>query len=95
MHSMAPKTKKPRQRKFKIRWTWPYLIKEVYDNGLVDATTLHNQKLGRVNVSKIKPYHEPETTKAYALQALICHILDGRNTITPQGRRVWYTINPQ
>ena len=67
------KQKKPGQGKFKIRWAGPYLIKKIYNNGTVDVTTLEHQELGRINMSKIKPYHEPETAAAYALQALACH----------------------
>ena len=51
----------------------PYLIRHVYDNGSVDATTLQGEELGRV---KFKPYQEPQTTQAYALEILACHILE-------------------
>ena len=47
----------------------------MYNNSIVDVTTLEHQDLGRINMSKIKPYHEPETTAAYTLQALACHNL--------------------
>ena len=66
----------PGPGKFKIRWAGPYLIKQVYDNGSVDVTTLQGDSLGRVNMNKLKPYHEPETTQAYALQILACHLLE-------------------
>ena len=66
----------PRPGKFKIRWAGPYLIKQVYDNGSVDVTTLQGESLGRVNMNKLKPYHEPETTRAYALQIIACHLLE-------------------
>lgn len=69
-HFMALKTKNPRQGKFKIRWTRPYLIKEVYNNGSVDVITFQDQKLGRISMSKIKPYYEPDMAKAYVLQTL-------------------------
>jgi hypothetical protein len=66
----------PGPSKFKIRWAGPYMIKQVYDNGSVDVTTLQGDSLGRVNMNKLKPYQEPETTQAYALQILVCHILE-------------------
>ena len=66
----------PGPGKFKIRWAGPYLIKQVYDNGSVDVTTLQGDSLGQVNMNKLKPYHEPETTQAYALQILACHLLE-------------------
>ena len=66
----------PGPGKFKIRWARPYLIKQVYDNGSVDVTTLQGDNLGRVNMNKLKPYQEPETTQAYALQILARHILE-------------------
>jgi hypothetical protein len=62
--------------KFKIRWAGPYLIQQVYDNGSVDVTTLQGDSLGRVNMDKLKPYQEPESTQAYALQILARHILE-------------------
>ena len=52
------------------------MIKQVYDNGSVDVTTLQGEELGRVNMNKLKPYQEPETTQAYALQILACHLLE-------------------
>ena len=55
----------PGPGKFKIRWAGPYLIKHVYDNRLVDVTTLHGESLGWVNMNKLKPYQEPESTQAY------------------------------
>lgn len=66
----------PGPGKFKIRWAGPYLVEQVYDNGSVDVTTLQGESLGRVNMNKLKPYQEPETTQAYALQILACHILE-------------------
>jgi hypothetical protein len=66
----------PGPGKFKIRWAGPYLIKQVYDNGSVDVTTLQGEELGRVNMNKLKPYQEPETTQAHALQILACHLLE-------------------
>jgi hypothetical protein len=57
----------PGPGKFKIRWAGPYLIKHVYGNGSVDITTLQGDELGRVNMSKLKPYQEPETTQAHAV----------------------------
>lgn len=62
--------------KFKIRWAGPYLIQQVYDNGSVDVTTLQGVSLGRVNMNKLKPYQELDSTQAYALQILACHILE-------------------
>jgi hypothetical protein len=50
----------------------------VYENGSVDVTTLQGEKLGRVNMNKLKPYQEPETTQAYALQILACHLLEAK-----------------
>ena len=52
----------PGPGKFKIRWAGPYLIKQVYDNGSVDVTTLQGDSLRRVNMNKLKPYQEPKTT---------------------------------
>jgi hypothetical protein len=89
-HNTTPKTRfYPGQRvlwhlrhkipgpgKFKIRWAGPYLIQQVYDNGSVDVTTLQGDSLGRVNMNKLKPYQEPESTQAYALQILARHILE-------------------
>ena len=69
------KQKKPGQGKFKIRWAGPYLIKNVYDNGTVEVPTLKHQELKRINMSKMKPYHEPEMATAYTLQLLTCHNL--------------------
>jgi hypothetical protein len=34
----------------------------------VDVSTLQGETLGRVNMSKIKPYHEPLQAKAYVLE---------------------------
>lgn len=42
--------------KFKIRWAWPDLIKDIYNNGSVDVTTLQGEEFGRVNMNKLKPY---------------------------------------
>ena len=42
----------------------------------MDVTTLQGDNLGRVNMNKLKPYQEPETTQAYALQILARHILE-------------------
>ena len=39
-----------------------------YDNGLVDVTTLQGESLGRVNMNKLKPYQELDTTQTYALE---------------------------
>ena len=66
----------PGPGKFKIRWAGPYLIEQIYDNGSVDVTTLQGESLGRVNINKLKPYQELESTQAYALQILACHILE-------------------
>jgi hypothetical protein len=52
----------PRPGKFKIRWAGPYLIQQVSENGSVDVTTLQEEKLGQVNMNKLKPYQELETT---------------------------------
>ena len=68
----------PGPGKFKIRWAGPYVIKQLYDNGSVDVTTLQGDELGRVNMNKLKPYQEPETTQAYALQILACHLLEAK-----------------
>ena len=59
---------KPGPGKFRIRWSGPYEIKEIYDNNTVDVNTLQGQPLGRVNMSKIKPYHEPLEANAYVLE---------------------------
>jgi hypothetical protein len=45
--------------KFSIRWCGPYGIKEIYYNNTVDVNTLQEESLRRVNMSKIKPHHEP------------------------------------
>ena len=42
----------------------------------MDVTTLQGEELGRVNMNKLKPYQEPQTTQAYALQILACHLLE-------------------
>jgi hypothetical protein len=59
---------KPGTCKFRIQWSGPYEIMEIYDNNTVDVSTLQGETLGRVNMSKIKPYHEPFKAKAYALE---------------------------
>ena len=59
---------KPGPGKFRIRWSGPYEITEIYDNNTVDVSTLQGENLGRVNMSKIKPYHEPLEAKAYVLE---------------------------
>jgi hypothetical protein len=59
---------KPGPDKFRIRWSRPYEIIEIYDNNTVDVSTLQGETLGRINMSKIKPYHEPLEAKAYVLQ---------------------------
>jgi hypothetical protein len=41
---------------------------EIYDNNTVDVSTLQGENLGMVNMSKIKPYHEPLEAKAYVLK---------------------------
>ena len=64
--------------KFKIRWAGPYLIKQVYDNGSVDVTTIQGESLGHVNMNKLKPYQEPESTQVYTLQIMACHILEAK-----------------
>ena len=66
----------PGPGKFKVRWAGPYLIKQIYDNGSLDVTTLQGESLGRVNMNKLKPYQEPDTTQAYTLQILAWHILE-------------------
>jgi hypothetical protein len=68
----------PGPGKFKIRWAGPYLIEQVYDNGSVDVTTMQGEDLGLVNLNKLRPYHEPESTQAYALQILACHIHEAK-----------------
>ena len=47
----------------------------MYGNGSVDVTTLQGEDLGQVNMNKLKPYQELESTQAYVLQILACHIL--------------------
>jgi hypothetical protein len=59
---------KPGPGKFRIRWSGPYEITEIYGNNTVDVSTLQGENLGRVNMSKIKPYHEPLEAKAYVLE---------------------------
>jgi hypothetical protein len=59
---------KPGPGKFRIRWSGPYEITEIYGNNTVDVSTLQGETLGRVNMSKIKPYHEPLEAKAYVLE---------------------------
>jgi hypothetical protein len=59
---------KPGLGKFRIQWSGPYEITKIYDNNTVDVSTLQGETLGRVNMSKIKPYHEPPETKAYVLE---------------------------
>ena len=59
---------KPEPGKFRIRWSGPYEIKEIYDNNTVDVNTLQGEPLGRINMRKIKPYHEPLETNAYILE---------------------------
>ena len=59
---------KPSPGKFRIRWNGPYEIIEIYDNNTVDVSTLQGELLGRVNMSKIKPYLEPLEAKTYALE---------------------------
>ncbi len=49
------------------------------------VTTLQGEEFGQVNMNKLKPYQEPETTQAYALQILACHILEAEiRTKKPQ-----------
>ena len=51
----------PGQGKFKIRWAGPNLIQQVYDNGWIrNITTLQGDRLGRVNMNKLKPCQEPQ-----------------------------------
>jgi len=59
---------KPGPGKFRIRWSGLYEITEIYGNNIVDVSTLQGENLGRVNMSKIKPYHEPLEAKAYVLE---------------------------
>lgn len=59
---------KPGPGKFISQWSGPYEIKEIYDNNTVDVNTLQGEPLGRINMSKIKPYHEPLEAKAYVLE---------------------------
>lgn len=54
--------------KFRIRWSGPYEIKEIYNNNTIDVITLQGESLGRVNMSKIKPYHEPWEANTYVLE---------------------------
>lgn len=49
--------------KFRIRWSGPYIIKEIYNNNTMDVITLQGENIGRVNMSKIKPYHESLRSK--------------------------------
>lgn len=44
--------------------------------GQVDVTSLQGEELGYVNMNKIKPYQEPKTSQAYALQIMASHILE-------------------
>ena len=59
---------KPGPGKFRIRWSGPYEITEIHGNNTVDVSTLQGESLGRVNMSKIKPYHELLEAKAYVLE---------------------------
>lgn len=59
---------KPRPQKYRNRWSGPYKIKEIYDNNTMDVNTLQGEPLGRVNMSKINPYHEPLEAKTYVLE---------------------------
>lgn len=68
----------PKPNKIKIQRARPYLIEQIYNNGSVNVTTLQGKQLGRVNMKKLKPYQEPKTSQAYALQNLACHILEAK-----------------
>ena len=59
---------KPGPGKFRIQWSGPYEITEIYGNNTVDVATLQGEPLGRENMSKIPPYHEPLEAKAYVLE---------------------------
>ena len=59
---------KPGPGKFKIRWSGPYEITKIYNNNTINVSTLQGEPLGRVNMSKVKPYHEPLEAKAYVLE---------------------------
>ena len=40
-------------------------MERTLQNSAMDVNTLQGEPLGRVNMSKIKPYHEPLEAKAY------------------------------
>ena len=68
-------------KKFRIRWSGPYKTKEFNDNNTVDVNTLQGKHLGRVYMSKIKPYHEPLEAKAYVLEVEDTTILSLEKTV--------------
>ena len=77
---------KPGPGKSRIRWSGPYEIKEIYNNNTVDVMTLQGDSLGRVNMSKIKPFHEPLEAKAYVME-----IDDTKNS--SQGETIEVSMN--
>lgn len=73
-------------KKFRIRWSGPYEIKEIYDNNTVDVNTLQGEPIGRVNIKNIKPYHEPLEAKSYVLEI-------GDTTNSSQGETIQVCMN--
>lgn len=43
--------------KFRMHWLWPYVIKEITDEGVIQLVKLNGDPfLGKVNGNRLKPY---------------------------------------
>jgi hypothetical protein len=51
-----PKATKIKGEKFKLLWKSPYEVQKVFNNNMVELSTLSNDDMEKVNINKLKEY---------------------------------------
>jgi hypothetical protein len=56
-----PNTSKIKGNKFKLPWECPYKMQKIFNNNMVESSTLNNSDVEKVNINKLKKCHHGET----------------------------------
>jgi hypothetical protein len=69
-----PKPTKIKGHKFRLAWKRPFKIQKMFNNNIMESSTISNDDIENININKLKEYHHDNTLIVVMIIIIIVNI---------------------
>jgi hypothetical protein len=69
-----PKPTKIKGHKFRLPWKGPFKIQKMFNNNIMESSTISNDDIENININKLKEYHHDNTLIVVMIIIIIVNI---------------------